>query len=102
MRKELHEGEIWRKPGPMDWCKIERNDTPEAPDYDGGISGFAVRFGNFSNKTKRVHWRAMGFFIPARKYAEFAKEMENDWRYLMIGKMSEQKNELGIKKGEQK
>ena len=94
MNEDLHIGEVWRKPGPFDWCKIESNETPEAPNYDGGLPGFGVRFGKFSNKTKRVHWRLMRYFIAVKTYAEFVERMRAEWRYPMVGKMSEQKNEM--------
>ena len=32
-QKQPHEGKIWRKQGPFDWCRIDRNETPEAEDY---------------------------------------------------------------------
>lgn len=92
--KYLHEGEIWRKQGPMDWCRIDRNETSEAEDYDGGLSGFAVRVGNFSVKKKRVYWGAMTYFITAIDYADFVAQMKGERRYLMHGEVNGQKNEL--------
>ena len=93
-QKQPHEGEIWRKPGPMRWYRIERNDTPEAPNYDGGLSGFAVRVGNFSSKRKRVYWSSMTYFITAQGYDNFVAQMKEGRRYLMHGGVKEQKNEL--------
>ena len=92
--KQPHEGEIWRKPGLMRWYQIERNETPEASNYDGGLSGFAVRTGDFSPKRKRVYWRSMTYFIAAHSYAVFVAQMGASLRYLMHDGMKEQKNEL--------
>lgn len=99
MSEELHEGEIWRKPGPRDWCKIEQNITPEAPNYDGGLPGFGVRFGNYSFNRKRIYWQAMGYFVAVKNYADFVEWMKAGYRYLMVGKLSEQQNRLGLTKG---
>ena len=92
--KQPHEGEIWRKQGPMDWCRIDRNDTPEAEDYDGGLSGFAVSIGKYSFKRGRVYWHSMTYFITATNYNDFVAQMKGEWRYLMQGKVTDQKNEL--------
>ena len=92
--KQLHEGEIWRKPGPFDWCRVDRDETPEAKDYDGGLSGFAVRIGKYSSKSKRVYWRSMTYFVTAQGYDDFVAQMKGERRYLMQGKLKEQKNEL--------
>ena len=93
-QKQPHEGEIWRKQGPMDWCRINRNETPEATNYDGGAPGFAVSFGNFSFKRNRVYWHFMGYFVLAHDYGAFVAQMKAEQRYLMRGKAKEQKNEL--------
>ena len=93
-QKQLHEGEIWRKQGPMDWCRINRNETPEATDYDGKLPGFAVSFGKFSFKRKRVYWRPLNYFVAVDDYADFIMEMGYERRYLMQGKLEEQRNEL--------
>ena len=87
---EIHEGEIWRKPGPFGWCKIVRNITPEAPNYDGGLSGFSVQYGNFSRKTKRIHWRALRLFAAAENYADFVKQMKGEHYHLMEGNVKDQ------------
>jgi len=92
--KQPHEGEIWRKPGPRRWYQIERNETPEASNYNGGLCGFAVKVGNFSSKRKRVYWSSMMYFITAYDYGDFVKQMEKSLRYLMHGEMKEQMNEL--------
>ena len=93
-QKQPHEGEIWRKQGPMDWCRINRNETPEASNYDGGLSGFAVSLGKYSSKRKMVYWRSIGYFITAANYADFVAQMKGEWRYLMHGEAREQRNEL--------
>lgn len=93
-QKQSHEGEIWRKPGPMDWCRIDRDETPEADDYDGGLSGFAVSIGKYSFERKKVYWRSMTYFITAANYDDFVAQMKGEWRCLMHGKTKEQKNEL--------
>ena len=92
--KQPHGGEIWRKQGPIDWCRIEQDETPEAVDYDGGISGFAVRFGDCSFKRKRVYWHSMTYFLTAHNYDDFVAQMKKERRYLMDGTIKEQKNEL--------
>jgi len=93
-QKQPHEGEIWRKPGPVDWCRIDRDETPEAVDYDGGLSGFAVSFGKYSFKRKMVYWHSTTYFITAANYGDFVVQMKAERRYLMRGEMKEQKNEL--------
>lgn len=90
LREETHEGEIWRKPGPIGWCKIVGNQTPEAPNYDGGLSGFSVQYGNFSRKTKRIYWRRLTLFVAVKSYAEFVREMKEDYYYLMKGVVKNQ------------
>ena len=92
--KQPHEGEIWRKPGPRRWYRIELNDTPEASNYDGGLSGFAVRVGDFSSKRKRMYWSSMSYYIVAHGYVDFVEEMKASLRHLMHGKVKDQKNEL--------
>ena len=93
-KKQLHEGEIWRKQGPMDWCRIDRDETPEVEDYDGGLSGFAVSSGKYSFKRKRVYWHFITYFITATNYDDFVAQMKGERRYLMCGGVKEQKNEL--------
>lgn len=92
--KQLHEGEIWRKQGPMDWCRIDRDETPEAVDVDASLPGFVVSFGNYSFKQKRVYWRSLRYFIAVADYPAFVVEMEREKRYLMKGGIKEQRNEL--------
>ena len=93
-QKQLHEGEIWRKQGPFDWCRIDRNETPEATDYVGGLPGFAVSTGKFSFKRKRVYWCFLKWFVAASNYDAFVMQMEVEQRYLMHGEVKEQRNEL--------
>ena len=93
-QKQLHEGEIWRNPGPFDWCRIDRDETPEAGDYDGGLSGFAVSSGKYSFKRKMVYWHSITYFITATNYGDFVAQMKGEQRYLMHGKVKEQRNEL--------
>ena len=88
--KQPHEGEIWRKEGGWDWCRINRNETPEASNYDGALSGFAVSFGNYSFKRKRVYWRSLDYFVAVDDYADFIMEMEYEQRYLMRGEAMDQ------------
>ena len=92
--KQPHEGEIWRKQGKMDWCRINRNETEEVVGVDTGLPGFAVSFGNYSFKRKRGYWRSLGYFIAVRNYADFVVWMNAARRYLMQGELKEQKNEL--------
>jgi len=70
----------------------------EAEDYDGGLSGFAVSSGKYSFKRKRVYWHSITYFIAATNYADFLAQMRMERRYLMHGKVKEQKNELGVEK----
>ena len=92
---EYHEGEIWRKPGPMGWCKIETNCTNEnrdLPEFGDGVDGYVVRFGNFQRK--RITW-GNAMFLAVQSYEEFVRQMKGECRYLMKGHIKDQKNELG-------
>lgn len=84
-----HEGEVWRKRGPFDWCRINWDETSS-----GGVPGFAVSFGKWSFKQKRVYWCLTGYFYLAHNYEAFVAQMKVEQRYLMRGLMKEQKNDL--------
>jgi len=89
-----HEGETWRKDEPFDWCRINRNETIESSNYDGGAQGFAVSYGKYFFKRKRVYWHSTGYFVLAHNYDAFVTQMKREQRHLMCGVMKEQKNEL--------
>ena len=80
----MHEGEIWRKLGRCDWMKILIDQTPGSPDYDGGLPGYIVVYGNVSSKTKKPIFRDNDtMFVPVKNYDELVEYNHREHRHLI-------------------
>lgn len=75
----LQVGDIFRKLGPCDWCRVEAIILPGRRDFDGGAPGVSVVFSEFYRGKPR--WSKKVWFVLARDEAHFLKQMEDSWRF---------------------
>ncbi len=75
----LQVGDIFRKTGPCDWCRVERIVLPGFQEFDNGAPGVSVSFSEFFRG--RPRWSPKGWFVLARDAAHFLEQMEASYRF---------------------